>query len=112
MSALPVPRQEAFARALAMDLSPGEASAEAGYARHWKHTRERAARPEIVARATALREALRRVEAAARGLQAEAAKRKARIEDRAGPPAMDAVDRARFMPLSDEDWLARYGHRA
>jgi len=40
------------------------AGAEAGYARHWEYGRERAARPDIVARARGLRDALQSGETA------------------------------------------------
>jgi len=138
MSPLPVPRQEAFARGLAMGLSQREAGADAGYYRDWKQARERAARPDIVARATALRDerhwdgtadvapvinALMRLArkagdmptaaamAAARGLLAEAAKLKGRLEDKIETPSEATPISPRFLPLSDEDWVAKYGNR-
>jgi hypothetical protein len=48
--------------------------------------------------------------AAARGLLAEAAKLKNgprdKVETSAGSPPIDP----RYAPLSDEDWIAKYGH--
>ena len=112
MSALPVPRQEAFAFALATGLSQSEASAKAGYANSWKHTRQRAKRPEIVARVTALRDApAPAARTAARGLPAGAAKLKGRPEDSRMEDWVETPEsRARFLPLSHEDWMAEYGH--
>ena len=138
MPPLPVPREEALARVLAMGLSRGMAVGEAGYAKHWKHGRERVARPDIVARARELGDArqwgetrdagemigalmrlagkagrMRTAAAmvAARGLVAEAAKLEQRtLERRETPSEAPAID-PRFLPLSDEDWSAKYGHR-
>ena len=139
MPALSVPRQEALARALAKRLSLTTAAAEAGYARNWKQARERAAAPHIVARVTELCDELHQDETsdvgpvinalmrlarkagdmptaaamvAARGLLAEAAKLKGRLEDRVERPDIVQEDITRYLPLSDEHWLAKYGHRA
>jgi len=139
MPPLPVPREETFARALSIGVSWNAASTEAGYGRHWERGRERAARPEIVARASEVGEALTWGEAcevsemiralmrlagkagqmqtaaamvAARGLVAEAAKLNQRTLERRETPEIVAHDIARYMPLSDEDWAAKYGHRA
>jgi hypothetical protein len=130
MPPLPVPREETFAHVLAMGLSPGMAGGEAGYAKHWKHVRKRVARPDIVARAGELGDArqwgetrdagemigaLMRLAAAmvaARGLVAEAAKLDQRtLERREAPDATPAIAPC-FLPLSDEAWTAKYGHRA
>jgi hypothetical protein len=138
MPPLPVPRQEALARVLATGLSRSVAAAEAGYAKHWRHGRERMARPDIVARARELGDArqwgetrdagemigalmrlagkagaMRTAAAmvAARGLVAEAAKLNQRtLGQRETPHEAPAID-PRFLPLSDEDWTAKYGHR-
>ena len=111
MPTLSVPRQEAFARALAMGLSLTAAAAEAGYARNWKHARERAARPEIAARVTALRDEVDRRETSDAAPVAKARTRVARkagdSDDAGGTPE----DITRYLPLSDEDWMAEYGHR-
>lgn len=139
MPPLPVLREEAFARALAMGLSLTEACIEAGYIGNWKQARKRAARPDIVARVTALRDerhwdgtadvapvinALMRLArkagdmptaaamAAARGLLAEAAKLKDRLEDKVGTPSEATPIAPQFLPLSDEDWAVKYGDRA
>ena len=58
MSALPIPHEEALARAMAMGLARSMAGAEAGYARRSKRGAERAPRPDIVARARELGNAL------------------------------------------------------
>ena len=135
MAALPDPRREAFARALAMGLSWIAASADAGYAGNRKLARERAAAPEIVARVKALRDepawdetsdlagvinALLRLArkagdmptaaamAAARGLLAEAAKLKSGLRDTAGTSHGAPPVDPRYAPLSDEDWIAKH----
>jgi hypothetical protein len=134
MPPLTVPREEALARALAMGRSRHAAVTEAGYARHARHL-ARATRPDIVARARELGDAAQWGEArepsemtralmrlagkaggmrsaaamvAARGLVAEAAKLNARCETPLDAPA----SAPRFLPLSDEAWVAKYGHRA
>ena len=138
MPPLPIPREEALAHVLAMGLSRSMAGGEAGYAKHWKHVREREARPDIVARARELGDArqwgetrdasemigalmrlagkagrMRTAAAmvAARGLVAEAAKLEQRIDDKRGetPDGAPPITTA-FLPLSDEDWTAKYGH--
>ena len=137
MPTLSVPRQEAFARALAMELPQTGASSEAGYTKDWRHARERAETPDILARVTALRDALQLDEtsdvapviealmrlakkagdmptaagmAAARGLLAEAAKLKGRLQDKGETAGrVEPVD-PRYLPLSHEDWMAEYGH--
>ena len=133
MPPLPVPREEALALALATGRSRAVASSEAGYAKNKKH-RARATRPDIVARAREIGDTLQWGEAceademirvlmrlagkaggmrsaaamvAARGLVAEAAKLDARRET---PPAATPIDPC-FLPLSDEDWAAKYGNR-
>ena len=138
MAALPVPRQEAFARALAMGLSLTAAPTEAGYAGNWKQARARAAGPHIVARLKALRDepawdetsdlagvikALLRLArkagdmptaaamAAARGLLAEAAKLKSGLRDTAGTSHGAPPVDPRYLPLSDEDWIAKHAPR-
>ncbi len=140
MPALSFPRDEAFARALAMGRSQGAAGAEAGYARRHRLGGERAARPDIVARTRELGDARQWGEAgdaatmigalmrlagqagqmrtaaamvAARGLVAEAAKLNQRIDDerRETPDGAPPINPA-FRPLSDEDWAAKYGHLA
>ena len=136
MPTLPDPRQEAFARALPMGRPSGAARAKAGYTRGWKNTRARAEMPAIAARVTELREDLQGGEisdvapvitalmrlakkagdmstpaamAAARGLLAEAAKLKGRLEDKGERPDIVPEDVSRYLPLSDEDWMAKYG---
>jgi len=140
MPALSFPREEAFARALATGLCLGAAGAEAGYGRRHRRGAERAARPDIVARARELGDARQWGEAcdaatmiralmrlagkagrmrtaaamvAARGLVAEAAKLEQRIDDnrRETPDGAPPITPA-FLPLSDEDWAAKYGHLA
>jgi hypothetical protein len=133
MPPLPVPHEEALARALAMGRSRNAAGTDAGYGRRHKN-RARSARPEIVARAREIGDTLQWGEAceademirvlmrlagkaggmrtaaamvAARGLVAEAAKLDARRET---PPAATPIDPC-FLPLSDEDWAAKYGNR-
>jgi hypothetical protein len=138
MTPLPLLHEETLAHALARGLSRNAARAEAGYARHSRRGRERAARADIAARARELgearqwgetREASEMIVAlmrlagkagemptaaamvAARGLVAEAAKLNARIDERRErPDEAPAID-ARFLPLSDEDWTAKYGRR-
>ncbi len=133
MPPLPVPHEEALARALAMGRSRNAAGTEAGYGRRYKHS-ARATRPDVVARARELGDAAQWGEAcevgemiralmrlagkagemrtaaamvAARGLVAEAAKLNERRE-----PADDAAAIApQFLPLSDEDWAAKYANR-
>ena len=138
MPPLPVPRQEALARVLAMGLSRSMAGVEAGYAKHWKHGREREARGDIVARAKELGDArqwgetrdagemigalmrlagkagaMRTAAAmvAARGLVAEAAKLEQRTLGRRETPDKAPAIAPHFRTLSDEDWSAKYGHR-
>ena len=138
MPALSFPRDEAFARALAMGRAQGAAGAEAGYARRHRRGARRAARPDVVARTRELGdtqqwgEACDQVEmiralmrlaekagrmrtaaamVAARGLVAEAAKLNQRIDDQRRETADDApAITAAFLPLSDEDWAEKYGH--
>ena len=136
MPALTAPYEEALAPALAMGLSRSPAGAEAGYARHWEHGRERAARPDIIARARELGEASQWEETrevsemigalmrlagkaggmrtaaamvAARGLVAEAAKLNRQTDERRETPDEAPAIDPRFLPLSDEDWTAKYG---
>ena len=111
MPALSVPRQEAFARALAMGLSLIAAATEAGYARNWKHARERAARPDIAARVTAWREELHRGETSDAAAVAKARTRVARKAGDSEGRVETPEDITRYLPLSDEDWMAEYGHR-
>ena len=111
MSALPVPRQEAFAFALATGLSQSEASAKAGYANSWKHTRRRAARPDIAARVTALRDEVDRCETSDAAPVAKARTRVARKAGDSEGRVETPEDITRYLPLSDEDWMAEYGHR-
>jgi hypothetical protein len=134
MPPLPVPHEEALARALAMGHSQCKASAEAGHARHWYRGAERAARPAVVARAGELGDArqwgetrevsemigalmrlagkageMRTAAAmvAARGLLAEAAKLKGQL----GDPA-DTFDSAPpEPPMSKAEWIATYGRK-
>jgi hypothetical protein len=133
MPPLTAPHEEALARALAMGRSRNAAGTETGHGRRYKH-RARAARPEIIARAREIGDALQWGEAcevgemiralmrlagkaggmrtaaamvAARGLVAEAAKLDARRET-PGEPAPIA---SHFLPLSDEAWAAKYGNR-
>ena len=138
MTPLPLLHEETLARALARGLSRNAAGAEARYARHSRRGRERAARADIAARARELGEArqwgetreasemiaalmrlagkageMRKAAAmvAARGLVAEAAKLEQRtLERRDTPHDAPEID-ARFLPLSDEDWTAKYGRR-
>jgi hypothetical protein len=127
MPPLPVPREETFAHVLAMGLSPGMAGGEAGYAKHIvarfaplpriaKLPRPRDAGEMIGAlmrlagKAGRMRSAAAMV--AARGLVAEAAKLDQRtLERREAPDATPAIAPC-FLPLSDEAWTAKYGHRA
>jgi len=138
MPPLPVPREEALALALAMGRSRSVASSEAGHGKHWKH-RARAARPDIVARAREIGEALQWGEAcevsemirvlmrlagkagemrtaaamvAARGLVAEAAKLNQRKDEQRETPDDAPQIGPQFLPLSDEDWAVKYGDRA
>ena len=134
MPALSDPHEEAFARALARGLSPGMASSEAGYARGRNRGRERAARSHVAARVGALqwdeagdaramigalmglagtagqmRSAAAMV--AARGLVAEAARLTTRPPERTEAAASAVRIGPMILPLSDEAWAAKYGHR-
>ena len=101
MSPLPIPREVALARVLAMGRSRSMARGEAGYAKHWKHVRTRVARPDIVAgevigaltllagKAGQMRSAAAMV--AARGLVAEAAKLDLRTFERRGTADVNSI---------------------
>ncbi len=138
MSALPVPRQEALSRALAMGLSWAAASTAAGYAGDRRRARRRAAAPDVAARVKALGDepawdetsdvagvirALLRLArkagdmqtaaamAAARGLLAEAAKLKSGLREEVYTDDGVATVDPRWAPLSDEDWIAKHAPR-
>jgi hypothetical protein len=139
MTELPILRQETFAHALAAGRSRIAASSEAGYPGDWKWARMRAAAAPIATRAVALRhepawdetadvagviKAMLRLArkagdmqtaaamAAARGLLAEAAKLKSGLPETPEIPDGDPADAYVYQPLSDEDWIAKYGRRA
>jgi hypothetical protein len=139
MADLPILRQETFAHALATGRSRIAASTEAGYPRDWKWAHRRAEAAPIAMRAVALRhepdwdetadvagviKAMLRLArkagdmqtaaamAAARGLLAEAAKLKSGLPETPEFTESDPADAYVYQPLSDEDWIAKYGRRA
>ena len=139
MVALTIPRQEAFAQALAQGLNPDEAAQVAGYKGEKKQARARAKLPKFIKRVQelkherawggsrdmgplidelmeAVREARKLDSAAAfvavRGLIVEAARLKKLLPEPQPPPRPQMTSEEWMRKFNPEGWLREYGPKA
>ncbi|MDB5483121.1 MAG: hypothetical protein JWO83_4174 [Caulobacteraceae bacterium] len=139
MPALTIPRQEAFAQALAQSLSPDEAAQTAGCKGERKQARARAKLPKFVERVQELKherawggsrdlgplidelmgavQEARKLDSAAafvavRGLIVEAARLKKLLPEPQPPPRPQMTPEEWMRKFNPEGWLRQYGPEA